>query len=146
MLSLNLNLPDSYFFRIIDKYEEITYENTIKLIIRWKIFYQARELLFEIIKMISEREYSAALVQTEIASIDSLEQIDQNTSNHLKSSLKVLLNQSNYVYDKIQQFKNIKPFDRQFIYKGDEYIKTMKEYYGMLNRVLNIHNIDLDSI
>lgn len=146
ILTLNLSLPSAFFYRIIDKYEEITYENTIKLIIRWKIFYQARELLFEIIKMISEREYSAALVQTEIATIDSVDQIDQPTADHLKSSLKILLDQSNFIYDKIQQFKNIKPFDRPFVYKGDEYIKTMKEYYGMLNRVLQIHDIDLDTI
>lgn len=34
ILTLNLYLPDMYYFRVVEKYNEITYENTIKLIIR----------------------------------------------------------------------------------------------------------------
>lgn len=34
ILTLNLCLPDTHFYRVVGKYEEITYENTIKLVIR----------------------------------------------------------------------------------------------------------------
>ena len=138
ILTLNLSLPDSYFYRIISRYEGATYENTIKLIIRWKIFYEARETLFEVIKMIIEREYTAALIQTEIASIENAEVIEESILNEIKINLKILLEQSNYILGKLKYFKTIKPFDRPFIYKGDEYDNTIKEYHGMLKRIMQI--------
>ena len=58
ILTQHMYLPYAYFSKVISKYEEITYENTIKLIIRCKILYEAREIISEIIKMIYEREYS----------------------------------------------------------------------------------------
>lgn len=146
ILTLNLNLPDNHFYRIVGKYDEITYENTIKLIIRCKIFYEAREKLANIIKMINEREYTAALIQTEIAAVDSMEQIDDATSNHLKQNLVTLLDQSKYIESTISKFRQINPFDRPFIYKDEEYVLTMNHFYGMLNRVLEVHEINLDKL
>lgn len=146
VLTLHLGLPDAYFFRVVGKYEVASYENTIKLLIRCKIFYEARECLFEIVKLILEREYSAALVQTEVAAIDSCDQIDEVTARHLRDSLRLLVEQSTRIAEKIEMFKATKPFDRPFIYKGDDYLNTMKEYYAMLNRVLQIHNIDLNDL
>ena len=146
VLTLSLNLPDAYFYRIINKYEGATYESTIKLIIRCKIFYEARETLFDIIRTIIEREYTAALIQTQIAKIENWERIDYKLLNEIKIDLKELLAQSNSALEKIRLFKNIKPFDRPFIYKGDEYENTMKDYYGMLKRVLKVYDIDLDLI
>jgi hypothetical protein len=146
ILTLHLNLPDTHFYRIVSKYDEITYENTIKLIIRCKIFYEARETLANIIKMINEREYTAALIQTEIAAIDSQEIIDEPTSNHLKQNLGNLIDQSAYIQESVLKFRAINPFDRAFIYKGEEYILNIKRYFGMLNRVLEVHGIDLDQL
>jgi t-SNARE complex subunit (syntaxin) len=96
--------------------------------------------------MIDEREYTAALLQTEIATIDGYEQIDEDTSEHLKETLKTFINQSTFLEHSINKFREIKPFDRTFIYKGEDYIKTMKQYYGILNRVLQVHEIDLSNL
>lgn len=143
ILTLHLHLPDTHFFRVVEKYDEVTYENTIKLIIRCKILYEAREILVNIIKMIHEREYSAALVQTQIAAIDSLELMDDVASIKLRSSLKELLAQSAYIEQSIQQFRAVRPFDRVFLYKGGDYLHTIKQYHGMLNRVLEVHDMDI---
>jgi len=146
ILTIHLCLPDNYFFRIAGRYDQVTYENTIKLIIRCKIFYEARNILSDILKMISEREYSAALVQTEIATIDSCDLINESEAENLKKSLKTLMDQSSYIDEEIEKFRKIKPFDRPFLYQGGEYTKTMKEFYIMLNRVLEVHEIDLNKL
>lgn len=96
--------------------------------------------------MIDEREYTAALLQTEIAAIDGYEQIDEDTSEHLKKTLRTFIDQSTFLEQSINKFREIKPFDRTFIYKGEDFVKSMKQYYGILNRVLQIHEIDLSNL
>ncbi|CAI2370799.1 unnamed protein product [Moneuplotes crassus] len=158
-LTLNLCLPETHFYRIMSKYEEITYENTIKLIIRCKIFYEARTTLCDILTMISEREYTAALLQTEIASLDSCDQAPNTESTNLRASLKLLHDQSTFISDKISQFRTLKsqkvglssikplskssPFDRPFLYKEQDYTTTMKRFDQMLSKVLEVHEISI---
>jgi hypothetical protein len=143
ILTLSLHLPDIHFFRVVAKYDEITYENTIKLIIRWKIFYEARETIASIIKMINEREYTAALIQTEVALLDSWEEEanDDVTIKNIKKNLKTLYDQSSYIEEKIEKLREVNPFNRPFLYKGDDYLTTMKQYRGMLDKVLEVHEI-----
>ena len=70
--------------------------------------------------MIIEREYTAALIQTEIASIENVEVIEESILNEIKINLKTLLEQSNYILGKLKYFKTIKPFDRKL-----KYFKTL---------------------
>jgi len=142
ILTLHLCLPDTHFYRIVNKYDEVSYENTIKLVIRWKIFYEAREILASTIKMISDREYTAALIQTKVASLDDCEEEnDDEAISNLQKNMKTLTDQSDYIEEKINKFREVNPFDRVFLYKGDDYTKTMKHYHSMLDKVLQVHEI-----
>lgn len=102
--------------KIMSKYREVTIDNVLRILIRWKMYFTARSEILKMLRNIDKREEWLDSIRNVVLSMKEDKEIEQR-KKQIKDLSSFLMKITQQLSENIDSFvKNYKQFGKTFVY------------------------------
>ena len=128
----------------ITTYSEVTFENTIKLLMRVGQYFTARHHLSQVLTLVSEREEIMKVIKQKVQEL-SYEIDETEDEEELRGLGERLVSVGKDILEHIFKFRKASHiFDRVFIFNGKDYDQYIRRECQEVRSLLYVYDIDIN--
>ena len=133
---------DSHFNRLMHKYKEITIENTMKLLIRCKLQFNCRSLLFELLKDCIGYELTAVQFKDLVQGYHR-HKVDQGDIDRVRDHGDRVIHAGHQMLLKVKNLRGVHTQYKKvpFIFRQRDYITYVKSEMNEVRRLMSVFKI-----